>query len=442
MSTTYLIPCCIFTIFICHSLVAASIEDEEIPLLPKFSPEEQDYQKRSWENLIGCSIATRMSSRIFQMAGQSVSEAFSMKDVKSKMKKQCSELGGVFNAMCNRVYTTIIKRLKKREKGSKITSETFLKAIRTGRVCQSKELTEDNDLSPRAGCRKRGDCNIHSHLSELVLEGDVSFRKDPTSASRSKIPPIIHLMFGMTPDWGGKPFGIAHYLCVKTASQIMQNATIFLYYKHEPKGKWWKKAKQLLQPVRVDPVMKVNGREIPNMAHVSDLLRLQALRDLGGIYMDIDVITIRSFLPLMKDHSFVMGQEGEKGVYGLCNAVMLSSPNSTFVNLWIRHYAEAYDPAIWSMHSVKLPSILSHLYPTEITQVNDKVFFYPLWNKIDYMFTGHGETFPHNIAMHLWESLSWDKYISRLNLDYIMNVDNNFNNLVSWFDFLSPSEPS
>ncbi|EKX54329.1 hypothetical protein GUITHDRAFT_99806 [Guillardia theta CCMP2712] len=243
-----------------------------------------------------------------------------------------------------------------------------------------------------------------------------------TRPGGSKTLVIIHLMFGMTPDWGGKPFGIAHYLCVRTASDIMKNATIFLYYKHEPQGKWWKKAKQLLQPIRVDPVVKV-----------SDLLRLQALRDLGGIYMDIDVITIRSFAPLMKDNSFVMGQEGEKGVYGLCNAVMLSSPNSTFVNLWIRHYAEAYDPAIWSMHSVKLPSILSHLYPSEITQVNDKVFFYPLWDKIDYLFTGHGETFPRNIAMHLWESLSWDKYISRLNFDYIMNVDNNFNNLVRPF---------
>jgi hypothetical protein len=35
--------------------------------------------------------------------------------------------------------------------------------------------------------------------------------------------------------------------------------------------------------------------------------------------------------------------------------------------------------------------------------------------------------------MHLWESLSWDKYISKLSENYIQTVDNNFNNLVRRF---------
>jgi hypothetical protein len=35
--------------------------------------------------------------------------------------------------------------------------------------------------------------------------------------------------------------------------------------------------------------------------------------------------------------------------------------------------------------------------------------------------------------MHLWESLAWDKYISKLTEDYIRNVDNNFNNAVRRF---------
>jgi hypothetical protein len=32
--------------------------------------------------------------------------------------------------------------------------------------------------------------------------------------------------------------------------------------------------------------------------------------------------------------------------------------------------------------------------------------------------------------MHLWESLSWDKFISKLSEKYIKTVDNNFNLLV------------
>ena len=44
--------------------------------------------------------------------------------------------------------------------------------------------------------------------------------------------------------------------------------------------------------------------------------------------------------------------------------------------------------------------------------------------------TGKGDEFEENIAMHLWESLSWDKFISKLSEKYIKSVDNNFNNLV------------
>jgi len=178
---------------------------------------------------------------------------------------------------------------------------------------------------------------------------------------------------------------------------------------------------------------QVGKWKIGHVAHIADLLRLQALRDMGGIYMDMDVVTLRPFDGLMRSNKFVMGQEGENGVYGLCNAVLMSSPNSTFVNLWLDHYSEAYDPNIWSMHSVKLPSIIGHLYPNHLTQVKDKTFFYPLWDKLDHMYAGHGDEFPENIAMHLWESLAHDKYISRLSEEYILNVDNNFNNAVRRF---------
>ena len=71
---------------------------------------------------------------------------------------------------------------------------------------------------------------------------------------------------------------------------------------------------RLARPIQVDPILSVGGKPILHMAHVSDLLRLQALRDMGGIYMDMDVISIRPFSPLMKTHHFVMGQEGPNGM--------------------------------------------------------------------------------------------------------------------------------
>lgn len=298
------------------------------------------------------------------------------------LQAHCAQFNGVFAKQCQRVSGAILSKLKKKkDKRVKVTHAKFAAALSRSGVCK---WTSSNAAAaiPRdqagvgagvtsGGCRARGDCSIYSALSEIVVKGNLTLDSGAAAAAANThtIPPVVHLTFGMTSDWGGKPFGLVHYLCIKSASVNMPEAVIFLYYRYEPTGKWWARAKKLARPIQVDPILSVKGKPILHMAHVSDLLRLQALRDIGGIYMDMDVITVRPFTPLMMNHQFVMGQEGPNGVYGLCNAVMLSAPDSAFVRLWIDHYAEAYDAAIWSMHSVKLPSILAHLWPRLITQV-------------------------------------------------------------------------
>ena len=65
--------------------------------------------------------------------------------------------------------------------------------------------------------------------------------------------------------------------------------------------------------------------------------------------------------------SFAMGQEGERGEYGLCNAVLVSKPHSRFAVRWIALFDEVFDARIWSMHSVKYPLFASALWPSDIT---------------------------------------------------------------------------
>jgi hypothetical protein len=64
---------------------------------------------------------------------------------------------------------------------------------------------------------------------------------------------------------------------------------------------------------------------------------------------------------------FAMGQEGERGEYGLCNAVLLSKPRSRFAVRWIALFNEVFDARIWSMHSVKYPLFAAALWPSDIT---------------------------------------------------------------------------
>lgn len=57
------------------------------------------------------------------------------------------------------------------------------------------------------------------------------------------IPNIIHFVFGLEPDFGGKVFCLVHYLAIKSALLVNKPDKIFLYYCYEPKGNmWWEKA--------------------------------------------------------------------------------------------------------------------------------------------------------------------------------------------------------
>ena len=97
---------------------------------------------------------------------------------------------------------------------------------------------------------------------------------------------------------------------------------------------------------------------------------------------------------------FAMGQEGERGEYGLCNAVLLSKPRSRFAVRWIALFNEVFDARIWSMHSVKYPLFAAALWPSDITVRATRVararfpcsalqqllggssFFRPLWDNL------------------------------------------------------------
>lgn len=53
---------------------------------------------------------------------------------------------------------------------------------------------------------------------------------------------------------------------------------------------------QVSLPQHVD----ANGYKVREVAHSADVLRLRLMRDVGGVYMDADVITVKSFDPLLK----------------------------------------------------------------------------------------------------------------------------------------------
>jgi hypothetical protein len=271
------------------------------------------------------------------------------------------------------------------------------------------------------------------------------------------IPNIFHFVFGMAGDFGGRPFSLSHYLAIKSAVELNKPNSVYFHYDYEPSGKWWEKARPLLRLKKIKAPGSFMGRPLFHVAHKADIVRLLALKETGGIYLDLDTISVKPLTGLLSN-SFVIGQEF-KAAYtpknlrqrikftfrkkmgliknssassiGLCNAVLLSEKNSDFVNRWLTEYRSFRSKGrdkYWNEHSVKVPNRLADKYPESITKLSPYVFHYPLYDEagLKSMFEEVTE-FPEAYLHHLWESFSWDRYLSKLTIDEIANHDTTYN---------------
>lgn len=268
------------------------------------------------------------------------------------------------------------------------------------------------------------------------------------------VPNIIHFVFGMAPDFGGKPFSLAHYLSVQSAITLNRPEQAIFHYQYESQGEWWERAKPLLTLNRVIAPDQFMGRTLHHVAHKADVIRLQALKETGGIYLDLDTISVKPLTPLL-NCNFAIGQELKapyvpknwrqrwkqafrkrgtthpQAATGLCNAVLLSAPDSFFVNRWLEAYTTFRSRGrdkYWNEHSVQVPQQLAAHYPDQVVQLDPYAFHYPLYTAsgLQSLFE-KVETFPGAYLHHLWESFSWNDYLSVLTPEKIRSEDTTYN---------------
>lgn len=222
---------------------------------------------------------------------------------------------------------------------------------------------------------------------------------------RNLVPRIIHFVFGLSPDFGGKPFNLMHQIAVRSAHDRIKPEQIFFHYRHEPSNALFDEVKGLLTLVPLPP----RDADMPtHFAHQADIIRLDALYEQGGIYLDLDTITVDSFDPLLQ-HPFTLGVQGRTRLDGLCNAVMLAAPGNAYIKDWLDSYDRFSD--VWDLFSVRLPYLKwrsgqwhPHVEPYDS-------FHWPSWGPegLKAMFE-RDIPFPNARCHHLWETLSYPLY--------------------------------
>lgn len=246
--------------------------------------------------------------------------------------------------------------------------------------------------------------------------------------SDRKIPKIVHLCYAFKDDC---EFTFFNYLCVLSIVNKIKPDMIILYHHYDITGKWWDRVKMYVKTVRTKQVNSFNGNQITHFAHMSDVIRLEMLRFVGGIYMDIDTFVNKSFNDLL-DNEFVIGIQNSGGkddreYYGLCNAIMLSEKQSKFATEWLKSY-DTFNRNNWDYHSVIKPYYLAKEFPDHVTILPPKKFFPFLWGQMEnYLLTSNSLAMTELkdcYSMHLWET-NEQKTLSKINFETIFDTKNN-----------------
>lgn len=250
------------------------------------------------------------------------------------------------------------------------------------------------------------------------------------------IPKIIHFCFGMSP-WG-RPWSLSHHACVKSAVERIKPTTTFFYCEYEPKGPWWRLTREMVTLVKIKAPRTIFSKPLLHPAHRADVVRLEKLLEVGGIYLDCDVFVHRDFDDLLK-YSAVLGQQRqqwEQPEFGLCNAIILAEAQAPFLKRWYAEYrsfrSKGHD-TFWAEHSGRIPLRLAREFPEEITVLPYTAFFWPTWENggLEKIFKSTDPIFaPGVYANHLWEWCAWRRYLEHLTVKRVRNVDSNFHGWV------------
>ena len=191
------------------------------------------------------------------------------------------------------------------------------------------------------------------------------------SQQAALVPNIVHWV---SPGADGEPFPYWAFVNAAAIADVLRPNVFYFHHVQNclPAGPWWDAVAPLLTLAPRAPLERVYGNPVHLLAHRSDVMRLAALAEYGGIYLDTDVLPLRSFAALLRNE-FVIGIQGPGRA---ANAVMLASPHSQFAVRWLDAYHN-FSGRDWDGHSVRLPWQLAERFPGTAVLLPRTAWFTP-----------------------------------------------------------------
>jgi hypothetical protein len=254
---------------------------------------------------------------------------------------------------------------------------------------------------------------------------------------------------------GDMPLGLSHYLAIASAQALNRPDAIHLHCDRELSGSYAEKIRPLVRIEKVDAPTEIFGNTLHHPAHQADVLRLRILREQGGVYLDLDTISVKPLTRFLS-HPAVIGKQTtvfpwnwkqrikkcvlertfsylRRPLNGLCNGVLLAEPENAFIQAWLESYRTFRSTGLdeyWGEHSGIISWALARQHRKDVRIVSEWAFHYPLFDEdgLKDLFV-HDLRFPRAYVHHLWESKSGEKYLNRLTEETIRSVDTTYNRI-------------
>jgi hypothetical protein len=158
---------------------------------------------------------------------------------------------------------------------------------------------------------------------------------------------------------------------------------------------------------------------------MADIIRLEKLIERGGIYLDLDVVSVRPMSHLYTEKCVLGKQCPNTRFEGLCNAVIMAEPNSFFLKRWFNEY-RSFRKTRWDHHSVKVPLLLSKMYGQHLRVMDSSAFFPVTWEEPEFMTSRKLDYKLRNtFLVHLWES-EWEKTVLKNQGPQLLQANSTF----------------
>lgn len=246
------------------------------------------------------------------------------------------------------------------------------------------------------------------------------------------IPKIFHYIY--LKGEKTNQFSLTHYLSIKSNIEVNKPEIVYFHCNEEPKNScWFDKIKSHLQIVPTELISDYKGKTITRLSHQADILKVTLMNTVGGIYSDLDSIATNplpeEYFTYDKPILTLEMNEARSELVGITAGFMMSPGHSDFFDKILDSYSEYDTNCSHGEFAIQRPLKIFLDNPELIhpRPAQDWIGIHFNRTEMAHLFLHKRlELIENSYQIHLWENITWDRFLKPMTVEHIQTVDTTF----------------